>query len=100
MMLADSGPRPVVPPPVLLMVPDWEVRRVLSGLTLAVRAAGPAGLRRSRVGPEAAGLDRDETRRFLDSARLDDDAIDTVGILLLVLGLRQGEVLRTGGFRR
>ncbi len=35
----------------------------------------------------------DEARRFLESARLDDDALYTAYILLLVLGLRKGEVL-------
>jgi integrase len=35
----------------------------------------------------------DEARRFLESARRDEDALYTAYVLILVLGLRKGEVL-------
>ena len=35
----------------------------------------------------------DEARRFLESSRLDEDALYTAYVLILVLGLRKGEVL-------
>ena len=35
----------------------------------------------------------DEARRFLESSRRDEDALYTAYVLILVLGLRKGEVL-------
>ena len=38
-------------------------------------------------------MDLDEARRFLESSRRDEDVLYTAYVLVLVLGLRKGELL-------
>jgi integrase len=79
-----------------------DVRNVLrAALTCAVEeqiiTRNPAAVirlpARSNPGRKARPCSADEARQFLESARNDDDGLYAAYVLLLVLGLRKGELL-------
>ena len=66
----------------------WFGIRAFSGIIVAALVKSPKQ-RRRKIVPWSS----EEARRFLESARADDDPLYAAYVLVLVLGMRKGEVL-------